>query len=80
MMKCGQNEIFDTTIPGCRFNCKAKGYYQNPADCNQYTYCSAASAKPSEYLQCPPTYVFDGTGWNKDPASCKFPPAEAVPA
>ncbi|XP_037049538.1 uncharacterized protein LOC119083837 [Bradysia coprophila] len=78
MFKCKQDEIFDTTINACRFYCKAKGYFQNAADCNQYVYCSAAAAKPSEMLFCPPNYVFDGTGCNRDTTKCQYPPPEAT--
>lgn len=74
MFHCPQGEIFDTTSNACRFNCKAKGYFQNRADCSQYIYCSAAAAKPSEILQCPTNYVFDGTGCNKDATKCQYPP------
>ncbi|XP_037034263.1 uncharacterized protein LOC119075546 [Bradysia coprophila] len=78
MFRCGESEIFDTSINACRLNCKAKGYYQNPSSCNEYFYCSAASAKPSEVMACPPNYVFDGTGCNSDASKCKFPPPAVV--
>lgn len=77
MFRCGDNEIFDTTINACRLSCKAKGYFQNPADCNGYYYCSSSTAIPSAIMNCPPNYVFDGSGCNKDPATCKFPPPAA---
>lgn len=83
LFKCGQDEIFDTTINACRYYCKAKGNFQNPADCNQYFYCSGVAAKPAEAQMCPTNWVFDGTGCNKDAAACKFPPpapAAADPA
>ncbi|KAJ6649099.1 hypothetical protein Bhyg_04332 [Pseudolycoriella hygida] len=79
MFKCEfeQFEIFDTTLGNCRYNCNGKGYFQNPNDCNQYYYCSATNAKPSDPLECPAGYVFDGTGCNKDATKCQYPPPAA---
>jgi len=77
MFKCPYEkfEVFDTTINACRFNCAAKGYFQNPDNCNEYFYCSAAltSTKPT-LLECPADFVFDGTTCNRDSTACKFPP------
>ncbi|XP_037049556.1 uncharacterized protein LOC119083858 [Bradysia coprophila] len=78
MFKCKQDEIFDPTINACRFYCKASGNFQNPADCNQYFYCSRVDAKPSEPLSCPPKYVFDGRGCNRDATECQNPPTAAT--
>lgn len=76
-------QIFDSTLNQCIYNCKSTGYFQDPSNCNGYLYCSAAKAKPTS-LSCETAYVFDGTGCNKDAATCKFPPpappAAAPPA
>lgn len=75
MFKCDfeQYEIFDLTTSQCKYNCKAKGNFQNPANCQQYYYCSAASATPT-LLLCPMTYVFDGATCNADVTKCQNPP------
>ncbi|KAG4078133.1 hypothetical protein HA402_002184 [Bradysia odoriphaga] len=78
MFRCEQDEIFDPTINACRFYCKARGNFQNPADCNQYFYCSRAAAKASDPLSCPPNYVFDGSGCNRDATKCQYPPPAAT--
>ncbi|KAJ6649165.1 Pancreas transcription factor 1 subunit alpha, partial [Pseudolycoriella hygida] len=76
LFKCQyeQFQIFDTTLNDCRYNCKAKGYFQDPSDCAQYFYCSAANAKPSAALVCGNNYVFDGATCNKDATKCQYPP------
>lgn len=73
-------QIFDATVGvnQCIYNCKSTGYFQDPADCKGYYYCSAAKAKPT-LLTCEDPYVFDGTGCNKDATTCKFPPPAAAP-
>lgn len=79
MFKCPNErfEIFDTSIRSCRFNCAAKGNFQNPANCSEYIHCNGASTstKPT-VLQCPEGFVFDGTTCTNDPKGCKFPPAK----
>lgn len=67
------SQIFDSASKQCIFNCKAKGYFQNPEDCNGYYYCSAAKAKPTA-LTCEGGYVFNGVGCDSDPATCQYPP------
>lgn len=74
MFKCDYPtfQIFDLVSNQCIYDCKASGYYQDPADCNGYYYCSAAKANPIR-ATCTPTYVFDGVGCNKDATTCKYP-------
>lgn len=74
LFRCGESEIFDTTTNTCRLRCTAKGYFQNPKNCNQYYYCSSTTAIPSAMLTCPSNYVFDETRCNIDASACKSPP------
>lgn len=78
MFKCPRSEVFDTSIKSCRFNCDAKGNFQNPANCTEYFNCNSASAstRPTT-LSCPKDFVFDGSRCNSDPGSCKYPPADS---
>lgn len=74
MFKCEfeQFEVFDMTSKTCEFKCKAKGNFQNPAECREYYYCSSANAKPT-LLECAENYVFDGVGCNKNADKCQYP-------
>lgn len=75
MFKCPyeQFEVFDLKTNECKFKCKAKGNFQNPAKCNEYFYCSGANAQPNLSI-CPTAWVFDGTGCNRDVLKCQFTP------
>ncbi|XP_037044190.1 uncharacterized protein LOC119080075 [Bradysia coprophila] len=79
MLKCPheQFEIYDVSIRSCRFNCAARGNFQNPANCTEYFHCNGASTstRPTT-LSCPTDFVFDGTSCTSDPDGCKYPPAE----
>jgi len=74
MCEFPSSQIFDSTAYQCIFNCKAKGNFQDPADCAGYYYCSAAKDTKPVQLTCETGYVFDGVGCNKDAATCKYPP------
>jgi len=75
MFKCPfeEFEVFDTTNYSCKYNCKARGYFQNPANCTQYFYCNGNAAVPTP-LECSTDYVFDGIGCNKNATKCQYPP------
>lgn len=77
MFKCPyeQFEVFDMTTKSCNFKCKAKGNFQNPANCQEYYYCGAANAQPA-LASCPNNWVFDGIGCNNDVSTCQYPPKE----
>lgn len=77
MFKCPYEnfEIFDVKTKACKFNCKAKGTFQNPAECQEYFYCSGANAQPV-LGTCPANWVFDGTGCNKNIDKCQHPPQD----
>lgn len=81
MFKCALDlyQVFDLTVNDCIYNCKAKGNFQDPENCNQYYYCSGVSAKPT-LLKCPTNYVFNGTGCDKDETKCQNPPPAAETA
>lgn len=75
MFKCEfeQFETFNLSIGICTFNCKAKGNFQNPANCQQYYVCSASGVM-ADLLSCPNNYVFDGIGCTADRQKCQYPP------
>lgn len=79
MFKCPYEkfEVFDVKIKACKFNCKAKGNFQNPADCSEYYYCSGVNALPV-LSECASNWVFDGSGCNKDVKKCQYPPLELM--
>lgn len=75
MFKCPYDkfEVFDLKTKECQFKCKARGNFQNPADCGKYFYCSGANAQPI-LEKCPTDLVFDGTGCNRDADKCQHKP------
>lgn len=80
LFKCPYEEFqaFDLKTKECNFQCKAKGNFQNPAECGEYYYCSRANAQPI-LASCPENWVFDGTGCNKDVNKCEYKPTTTRP-
>lgn len=77
MFKCPHEkfQVFDVKTKVCKFNCKAKGNFQNPDDCGEYFHCSGVNAQPV-LGTCAANWVFDGTGCDKDIKKCQYPPPE----
>lgn len=75
MFKCEfeQFETYNQTMGYCTFTCKAKGNFQDPANCQRYYVCSAAGAV-GDLISCPQNFVFDGTGCTMDETKCEYPP------
>lgn len=75
MFKCEfqQFETYNQTMGNCTFNCKAKGNFQDPANCQRYYVCSAAGAV-GDLISCPHNFVFDGKGCTMDETKCEYPP------
>ncbi|XP_037034007.1 uncharacterized protein LOC119072817 [Bradysia coprophila] len=75
MFKClyDKFEEFDAKAKQCQFKCKAKGTFQNPADCGESFSCSGVNAKPVT-AKCPAGWVFDGTSCNRDADTCVHKP------
>lgn len=75
MFKCPNEdfEVFDMKAKECKFKCKARGNFQNPADCRLYYYCSGVNAQPISG-ECPEDWVFDGIGCNIDADKCLYKP------
>lgn len=81
MFKCPYEdfEVFDMKTKECKFKCKARGNFQNPADCRQYYYCSGVNAQPISG-ECPENWIFDGVGCNSDADKCLYKPTTTITA